>query len=130
MCLSHSISCGRQQGGGLIEVGLLIPASCLRKTPLSYNAYLKLSLCFYSTSSDLCKSVIVFVKGGHSQTSFHLLIRFAWPNFLNYIHMPSHLSAARGSFLDPLVSCLCYHKILYSVSAPVFLHCLRARIQF
>lgn len=30
-CLSSAISCGRLQGGGLIEVCLLIPASCFQK---------------------------------------------------------------------------------------------------
>lgn len=74
VCLSSPASSGRLQGGGLIEVCLPIPASCLQKCLHCLTGRdLKLALRLDSTCTDLCRmsSTIVLPEGGRNLAWVH-----------------------------------------------------------
>lgn len=67
---SVPVSCGRLQGGCLVEVCLLSPASCPPKCSIVLKGKMKNSHYDYTQHSDLCNmtSIIVFPEGDRNPT--------------------------------------------------------------
>lgn len=123
-CPSSAVSCGRLQGGGLVE------ASCLQKCSIVLKGKIKNSLYDNTPRAVTCAkwpAWLCSLKRAQSDLdSFYLLIRFTWLNFLCTTFPWPHvyICSQRHLFLDSAALVIIRVFLFYCVSGPMLLNCL------